>query len=428
MAFRLELMPCRKFASKSSPVLASLFADLDSYDVYIIGTDSDSGVGAHKLVLSAASPVFKAMFTGQMKESTARDIPVAFSRSVIKCLVEFVYLDEVSVDPDTLVPLYAAADHYAIESLARVCKECLEQKVGIHNCFQWYIDSLQWGQLTEELATNCLAFIAGNFSEALSNADFALLPYETVVELLQRRDLVVNELCVFEGICRWIEGSAAAQTDQAKTLMESVCYPFISPADLVNKVGPSLHKSLPDYVRALEFHHRPSLNAVTAPQFLPRGNFPLLLPLTPLEALCNPKAWEVVLPPKSPSYCFRADEPMAVLIAKNDCRFSLYGQGTPCRSGHQHNYTLKLANLPTVGKLREECKLIDIPALSTGNRSFSSSSTYFFEISGKESSCVLSRAGTADCTIEHPFPIMVIFQVSCVCLKFTLSHSLTLTV
>lgn len=296
MALTLDLKASGKSASKSSPVLASLFADSESYDVNIIGADNDFGVGAHKLVLSAVSPVFKAMFTGQMKESTARDIPVAFSRTVIKSLVEFVYLEEVSVDPDALVPLYAAADHYAIEGLTKACRECLKWKMSINNCFQWYNDSLQWGQLTEELATNCLTFIAEHFSAALNSAHFTLLPYEAMLHLLQRSDLDVNEILVFEGVSRWIEGNVAAQTDQAKTLMESVRYPLISPADLVCKVGPSGHKSLPDYVRALEFHNFPALDAVSAPQFLPKMPHPLILPLTPLEVSCNPRASRVSAP------------------------------------------------------------------------------------------------------------------------------------
>ena len=424
MALTLDLKSSGKSASKSSPVLASLFADSESYDVSIIGADNDFGVGAHKLVLSAVSPVFKAMFTGQMKESTARDIPVAFSRSVIKSLVEFVYLEEVSVDPDALVPLYAAADHYAIEGLTKACRECLEWKMSINNCFQWYNDSLQWGQLTEELATSCLTFIAEHFSEALNSAHFTLLPYEAMLHLLQRSDLDVNEIVVFEGVSRWIEDNVAAQTDQAKTLMESVRYPLISSADLVCKVGPSGHKSLPDYVRALEFHNFPALDAVSAPQFLPRMPHPLILPLTPLEVSWNPRASQVsrvVLPPNSPSYCFKAEDPMAVVIAMNHCRFTLSGLGTPCRSGHQHYYTLKLTNVPAVGAVPGECKLMEIPA-QTGNR-YSSSIHCTFAISGQRSSCVLTRVGTADCcTIEHAFPVMVSVQVSCASLTFSLSY------
>ena len=316
--------------SESTPVLSSLLTDTDSYDVNIteFGAAVDTGVGAHKLVLSAVSPVFKAMFTGQMKEATARDIPVAFSRAVIQCLVEFVYMGVVSVDPDTVVPLYAAADHYAIEGLIRVCKECLEKEMSIANCFQWYIDSLNWGQLTEELAARCLTFIAKHFREALNHADFALLPYEAVLDLLQRSDLVVSEIAIFERISQWIESSPDAQSNQAKTLMENIRYPLISPVDLVSKVGPSPHKNLPNYIRALEFHQLPTLDAVTAPQFLPRGKLPLMLALTPLNMTFNPIPLQIVLPPPSPTYCFEPNKPMLVLVAEKDCRFSIRGQGT----------------------------------------------------------------------------------------------------
>ena len=376
-------------------------------------------------MLSAVSPVFKAMFTGQMKEATARDIPVAFSRAVIQCLVEFVYLGKVTVDPDTVVPLYAAADHYAIEGLIHICRECLEQKLSINNCFQWYIDSLNWGQLTEELAASCLAFIASHVSEALSSADFALLPYEAVLDLLQRSDLVVSEIAIFEGISLWIDGNAAAQSNQAKTLMENIRYPLISPVDLVSKVGSNPHKNLPNYICALEFHHLPTLNDITAPQFLPREDFPLLLTLTPLEVSFNPKPSQVVLPPQPLSYRLRTNEPVAVLVAKKDCRFSIEGQGSLCWSGHQHNYTLKFRNLPTVGTTPGEPKVIEISAGSWGRPykyAKSVTVTHSFAITGKESSCVLSITNTEDCTIGHLFPIVVTFQVSCGCMGFRLTY------
>ena len=407
-----------KLRDESSTVLFSLFEDSDSCDVNIIGTDSDSGVGAHKLVLSAASPVFKAMFTSQMKESTARDIPVAFSRTVIACLVEFVYLGEVSADSDTLVPLYAAADHYAIEGLVRVCKKHLvNPNIAMNNCFQWYFDSLQWGQLTEELATSFLTFIADHFFEALSSPHFVLLPYEAMLDLLQRRDLDANEIVVFDGVSKWIEGNEDAQNDQAKTLMEHVRYPLISPAYLVSKVGPCVHKSMRDYVRALEFHQFPLLDAVTAPQFLPRTKLPLIIPLIPLNVSYNPTASQVVLPRMDLTDSMRANEPVAVLIAKNDCKFILNSQGFTCSSS-RHYYNIKLTNLPTVGAVPGECQLqVMNMSVRDMRRAFAS-----FAISGQGSSCVLSRAGTADTgTIEHTFPVMVIFEVSCACMKFTLS-------
>ena len=407
-----------KLRDESSTVLFSLFEDSDSCDVNIIGTDSDSGVGAHKLVLSAASPVFKAMFTSQMKESAARDIPVAFSRTVIACLVEFVYLGEVSADSDTLVPLYAAADHYAIEGLVRVCKKHLvNPNIAMNNCFQWYFDSLQWGQLTEELATSFLTFIADHFFEALSSPHFVLLPYEAMLDLLQRRDLDANEIVVFEGVSQWIEGNEDAQNDQAKTLMEHVRYPLISPAYLVSKVRPCVHKSMRDYVRALEFHQFPLLDAVTAPQFLPRTKLPLIIPLIPLNVSYNPMASQVVLPRMDLTDSMRANEPVAVLIAKNDCKFTLNSQGFTCSSS-RHYYNIKLTNLPTVGAVPGECQLqVMNMSVRDMRRAFAS-----FAISGQGSSCVLSRAGTADTgTIEHTFPVMVIFEVSCACMKFTLS-------
>ena len=105
------------------------------------------------------------------------------------------------------------------------------------------------------------------------------------------RDLIVNEISVFESISQWVEGNAAVQTNQAKTLMESACCTLISPADPVSKVGSDLACTRAYSTMLVLWILPPPIIGCyyNAPQCLPRGEFPLILPLTKLvqELSCN---------------------------------------------------------------------------------------------------------------------------------------------
>ncbi|XP_031495056.1 BTB/POZ and MATH domain-containing protein 2-like [Nymphaea colorata] len=126
---------------------------------------------AHKLVLAARSPVFRAQLFGPMKDQKTHNIEVEDMQSpVFKALLHFLYWDSLpdmqelagieSKSASTLMAqhLLAAADRYGIERLRMLCEVMLCEEVSIntvattlalaeqHNCVQ--------------LKTVCLKFIA----------------------------------------------------------------------------------------------------------------------------------------------------------------------------------------------------------------------------------------------------------------------------
>ncbi|ESQ49424.1 hypothetical protein EUTSA_v10020850mg [Eutrema salsugineum] len=126
---------------------------------------------AHKLVLAARSPVFRAQLFGPLKNQNTKYINIEdMEAPIFKMLLHFIYWDELPDMQDlmgtdlkwasTLVAqhLLAAADRYALERLRTICESKLCEGISIntvattlalaeqHHCFQ--------------LKAACLKFIA----------------------------------------------------------------------------------------------------------------------------------------------------------------------------------------------------------------------------------------------------------------------------
>jgi hypothetical protein len=431
--------PERKMAStlsieaKNYPILSELLHDSKSYDVYLIGNDSEEGVGAHRLILSTVSPYFKAMFSSNMKESSEKAVKVTlFSRTVLCSVVDFAYLGKVSVDVGTLVPLFAAADHFNMQRMMDACNTCFYSwKMTAYNCCQWYIDSLQWGQLTEELGARCLRFMSEHIKDVTQTSIFVNLPYKAVCHFVKNDTIVIPEIDLFQSVTHWMDENTSA-SESSEPLLDHVRYPYISPHDLVCIVGPCESKSLTNYLKALEFHHCPSVDKINAAQFLPRGKGCVLLPLmTPGGGWEGPHTHPSTLsiPPKPHAipHC-STDLPIAALIARESCRFSFRCNGAFCKGSHAHDICLAVLPLANSG-CSEVLKEVELPALQErAVRSFDRSMRTYHDVTAKSYSCEITRAqqscllmvdGCENHQIGHTLPLTITFRVTCTCLRFT---------
>ncbi|GFS32947.1 TD and POZ domain-containing protein 1 [Nephila pilipes] len=83
---------------------------------------------AHKIILSARSPVFKAMFTKEMKETIDKCVHIDdFCDDTVQRMLFYMYTDELQdLEWDSACDLYAAADKYEILSLKEKCSSFLK--------------------------------------------------------------------------------------------------------------------------------------------------------------------------------------------------------------------------------------------------------------------------------------------------------------
>jgi len=92
-------------------------------------------IKAHKLIISARSPVFAAMFTSGMKENLVNRVDIEdVSPDVFQALLHFIYTDQVDFAEVDAKDLLIAANKYLLPLLKFQCQESLSQSLTKENC------------------------------------------------------------------------------------------------------------------------------------------------------------------------------------------------------------------------------------------------------------------------------------------------------
>ena len=115
-----------------------LFLDKDLADVEIIC--GDRSLPCHSLVLSARSPVFRAMFKADMTEKKEGKVAIQdFSFDVVQNMLHFVYtgmLSKPELDESEAVDLLGIAKAYQLHLLKWVCENKLCEILDVDNCLR----------------------------------------------------------------------------------------------------------------------------------------------------------------------------------------------------------------------------------------------------------------------------------------------------
>lgn len=111
--------------------LQSELADID-FIFPNAGLIQPERVSAHKNLLASASPVFKAMFFGPLKEADTVEI-VDFNASAFKELLQFIYLPEVKLTIGNIEEVVRLADKYDMLECFETCVAFLEANLTTEN-------------------------------------------------------------------------------------------------------------------------------------------------------------------------------------------------------------------------------------------------------------------------------------------------------
>ena len=115
----------------------------------------------HQFMLSARSPVFRAMFQAEMEEKKTKKVIVTdLHPDVLEEVLTFVYTGKCSNVDNMVMDLLCAADKYQVEMLKTICVEKLCNSINAGNC----VDYLVIGDMyqADVLKKRSLEFIAKN--------------------------------------------------------------------------------------------------------------------------------------------------------------------------------------------------------------------------------------------------------------------------
>ena len=190
------------------------------------GSKSMEKIPAHKFLLAISSPVFYAMFYGELAEKNDFiDVSDCDHKSLLE-LFRFVYSDEVNLNADNVMQVLYLAKKYMLPSLADKCSEFLRENLDASNVFHVLPNVQKYEE--KDLEKHCWQVIDQQTDEAVKSDGFVTIEKSMLEELVERDSLNVREVELFKAVDCWAtkecekQGLAAEGSVKRKILGERI--------------------------------------------------------------------------------------------------------------------------------------------------------------------------------------------------------------
>ncbi|KAI8509832.1 Kelch-like H-associated protein 1 [Branchiostoma belcheri] len=177
---------------------------------------------AHKVVLAAASPYFKAMFTGGLKECEMQEIPIeGVHPCVMNQLIGFAYTSQITLKDMTVLHVMTASVMFQMTRVAKLCCEFLEDQLDPSNAIGIANFAQELG--CKKLEEKAREFIYTNFCEVCESEEFMMLSACQLLNLINRDELNVRcESEVYKAAMRWVTYDLDERKQCIYPLLEAV--------------------------------------------------------------------------------------------------------------------------------------------------------------------------------------------------------------
>ncbi|CAH3110138.1 unnamed protein product [Pocillopora meandrina] len=206
--------------------------------------ESKHVIPAHKLVLSIGSPVFEAMFYGELPETKhSIELPDCEYESLLE-LFRYIYSDEVALNGSNVMRVLYLAKKYMVPSLAEECSKYLLKNLDPSNVFS-ILPSIQKYQ-EKDLVEQCWKLIDEKTKEALRTDEFATIQRSLLNEVIIRDNLSVDEIDLFKAVDLWATKECERQGIEAhgdtkrrilgEQIVKAIRFPTMKEADFAGAV------------------------------------------------------------------------------------------------------------------------------------------------------------------------------------------------
>jgi kelch-like protein 1/4/5 len=217
---------------------------------------------AHKLLLSAASDYFSAMFTGGMVEAERDRVEIqGMEPGALRVLVDYCYTGKVELHEDNVENLLSAACLLQLPAVVDACCSFCRKLLHPSNCIgiRLFADSQGCIQLREYAQR----FTEDNFQDVMKNQEFMLLPATELENILSSDDLnVPSEEMIFQGFLDWVNFDLGSRKEYASRLLACIRLPLLSPQYIADNIeNQPVLKSDPEchhlILEAMKYHLLP---------------------------------------------------------------------------------------------------------------------------------------------------------------------------
>ena len=164
-------------------------------------SESKKVIPAHKLVLAISSPVFEAMFYGELAETRdSIELPDCEYESLLE-LFRYMYSDEVNLSGSNVMGVLYLAKKYMVPSLADECTKYLQDHLDPSNVFSILPSAQKYEE--KNLVDRCWKVIDKQTEEAVKSDGFATIERSLLEAVVKRDTLSIKEANLFKAVNQW---------------------------------------------------------------------------------------------------------------------------------------------------------------------------------------------------------------------------------
>ncbi|XP_065318734.1 uncharacterized protein LOC135926731 [Gordionus sp. m RMFG-2023] len=212
--------------------LEKLLEDKELLDVKLILNNESYDV--HKLILSANSPVFKAMLSNTNWSSCNQESIILTEDPIcvtyFPMLIKYMYTSYIKFNFSNVLPILILADKYEIHDLIKLCINFINNNVGYAlkqgEIISWYLYCTASDQSNKNLIEE---YIIWNFSYILDSDYFMGIPLQILIKFLKKSELIViNELQIKICLEKWIQhNKECLNTPELEILYKYIRTPYL---------------------------------------------------------------------------------------------------------------------------------------------------------------------------------------------------------
>ena len=186
----------------NNPLLSDVeFLPRGATDAKGVRRMNEATIPAHKYVLAIGSPVFFAMFYGELAETTdIIELPDCDSESLLE-LLRYLYCDEVELTGSNVMQVLYLANKYVVSSLAAECNDFLHSNLCPENVFAVLPSAVKFED--KILANKCWEIIDHEGNQAVKSEPFKCIDKALLVSVLERSTINCPEVHLFEAMMDW---------------------------------------------------------------------------------------------------------------------------------------------------------------------------------------------------------------------------------
>nr|CAD7264941.1 unnamed protein product [Timema shepardi] len=193
-------------------------------------------IPAHRVVLSASSLYFAAMFTSDLREASQSEVELQnVDGEALWTLVHYCYTGSIELREENVETLLGTACLLQLQEVVDACCNFLMKQLHPSNCIgiRLFADT----QCCAHLLRVSHDYTTEHFTEVISNQEFLLLPADEVAKLLSSDDLnVPSEDHIFHALTAWVKHDVSERKKDCGQLLALVKLPLLAPSFIADYI------------------------------------------------------------------------------------------------------------------------------------------------------------------------------------------------